>query len=437
MKYANSLIGTLGHIAILALAIFHVAAEEASELTADGWTAASQRPEIAPRFFAHSLPTKTLLGIAGNGNPAANGCWRKTVPVVAGKTYRFSVLYQAKNVELERRSILTRVDWLDSGGRRVGVPDYPATVFSAVAAKSQPVWARIEGLCTAPEKAAKAHLELAYRWDADGEVLWDAVDFQESPRPVRKVRLATVYCRPRNSPSPEASVEKFAEMIRKAAEQKPDFICLGEGITVVGTNKKYVEVAEPIPGPTTHRLAELARLSRAYIVAGIYERDGTTVYNTAVLIGRDGSLVGKYRKAALPREEIDGGLTPGSDYPVFQTEFGKVGIIICWDVFFPTPAWNLASQGAEIIFLPIWGGNQDLIEARAIENQVYLVACGYDAKSAIYDRTGKPIAEANDAQPVAVVEVDLAQPTLWPWLGDYRARIPREAPKMTNDIPIP
>jgi len=112
-----------------------------------------------------------------------------------------------------------------------------------------------------------------------------------------------------------------------------------------------------------------------------------------------------------------------------------VGIMICWDVFFPEPARALAARGAEIIFLPIWGGNADLIKARPIENQVYLVTSSYDAKTAIYDRTGKIMAEADASQPIAVAEIDLAQPTRWEWLGDYRGRIAREAPAVTVDVP--
>ena len=97
-----------------------------------------------------------------------------------------------------------------------------------------------------------------------------------------------------------AFVEEFAKLVRESASQRPDFICLPEGITVIGTGMKYVEVAEPVPGPTTKRLGELAREARAYIVAGIYERVGSTVYNTAVLIDREGRLAGTYRKV-VPR----------------------------------------------------------------------------------------------------------------------------------------
>src|SRR5260370_39752315 len=89
-----------------------------------------------------------------------------------------------------------------------------------------------------------------------------------------------------------------------------DVILFPEGITVVGTGKSYAEVAESIPGPTTASLAELARKRSSYVVAGIYEREGPAVYNTAVLLNRAGDVMGKYRKVYLPRQEIENGLTP-------------------------------------------------------------------------------------------------------------------------------
>jgi predicted amidohydrolase len=81
-----------------------------------------------------------------------------------------------------------------------------------------------------------------------------------------------------------------------------------------------------------------------------------------------------------------------------------------------------------MIFLPIWGGNLTLTKARAIENQVYIVSSSYDMKSAVFDQEGEIIKEATKDTPVAVVEVDLNKQKLWPWLGDFKNRIPTEMP---------
>ena len=83
------------------------------------------------------------------------------------------------------------------------------------------------------------------------------------------------------------------------------------------------------------------------------------------------------------------GLTPGSDYPVFRTDFGTVGLMICYDVFFADPARALALKGAEMILMPIWGGDETLAKARAIENKVFLVASGYDYPTYVMDPDGE------------------------------------------------
>jgi predicted amidohydrolase len=173
-------------------------------------------------------------------------------------------------------------------------------------------------------------------------------------------------------------------------------------------------------------LAQVARAKKAYIVAGIFEREGAAIYNTAVLIDRAGKLLGKYRKVYLPREEIEGGLTPGNDYPVFRTDFGKVGMMICWDVQYADPARALALRGAEMILMPIWGGNETLGKARAIENRVFLVSSGYDYPTYIMDPDGELLAIAREQGTVAVATIDLNRRYLESWLGDMRERFMKE-----------
>jgi predicted amidohydrolase len=246
------------------------------------------------------------------------------------------------------------------------------------------------------------------------------------------VRIAPIHHRPQEPPTTQENLTQFAGFIDKAGEQKADIVCLPEGITVVSTGKNYLEVSEPVPGPTTNFLGQLAKKYKMYIVAGIYEKEGPIVYNTAVLMGRDGKLVGKYRKVTLPREEIDGGITPGDSFPVFETDFGKIGIMICWDVYFPEPARMLAQKGAEIILLPIWGGDLTLAKARAIENQIYLVSSTYDMKTGVFDKTGKLLVEGTKENPVAVIDVDLNQRELFPYLGEFRNRIKRELPALNT-----
>ncbi len=135
----------------------------------------------------------------------------------------------------------------------------------------------------------------------------------------------------------------------------------------------------------------------------------------------------------IPREEIEVAITPGTDYPVFDTDFGRIGMMICWDVQYPEPARALGLRGAEIILLPIWDGNETLTAARAIENQVFLVTSSYGAPTQILDPNGKQIALAPEIGTAAIATIDLNKRYLDPWLGDMRARTIKE---YRGDVPI-
>jgi predicted amidohydrolase len=199
--------------------------------------------------------------------------------------------------------------------------------------------------------------------------------------------------------------------------------------------ESFADVAEPIPGPSTEYFCALAKKHQIYIVVGLVERDGNLIYNVAVLIGPDGRILGKYRKVCLPRGEVDGGLTPGKEYPVFDTPLGKIGMMVCYDGFFPEPARELSKNGAEVICWPVWGCNPMLAAARACENHTYLVSSTYtDIKSdwtltAVYGHDGKTLAKAEKWGTVIVAEVDLSRRHFWRNnLGDFRAENKRSRP---------
>jgi predicted amidohydrolase len=175
-----------------------------------------------------------------------------------------------------------------------------------------------------------------------------------------------------------------------------------------------------------------------YVVVGLYERDKHLVYNVAALIGPDGKLVGKYRKVCLPRDEIADGVAPGKEYPVFETRFGKMGMMVCYDGFFPEVARELSNAGAEVVAWPVAGCNPLLAAARACENHVHLVSSTYTDSSrdwtltAVYDRDGKPLATAEKFGTVVVAEVDLAARHFWRNnLGDFKAENYRHRPAGT------
>ncbi|MGH9628918.1 MAG: carbon-nitrogen hydrolase family protein, partial [Bryobacteraceae bacterium] len=162
-------------------------------------------------------------------------------------------------------------------------------------------------------------------------------------------------------------------------------------------------------------------------------REGRVLYNTAILLDRKGSFVGKYRKVYLPRVEFEGGLTPGNEYPVFQTDFGKVGILICYDLQYADPARALALQGARLLLMPIWGGNVTLSKARAIENHVFIASAGYDFPTMVLNYRGEAVAEAREPGSAAIATIDLNERPEWDFLGEMRGRFMKE---IRLDVPV-
>lgn len=390
-----------------------------------GWTVWSARPETAPRVFVDPVHDRSgggSLAISGNSNGAEHGGWERRVSgVEAGTWYRFVAYYRAEAVPSESWQVVARLDWRNASNSRAGQPDY---VYRS---RREGDWTKVWLDTQAPAKATSVVLQLFLSNAPNATVWWDDLSLEQIADPgPRKVTIASINLRPAQTHSAAESVRQFLETVEATVRGKSDIILLPEGITVVGTGKTYAEVAETIPGPTTARLGELARKRSSYVAAGIYEREGTAIYNTAVLLDRAGNIEGKYRKVYLPREELEAGLTPGSDYPVFRTDFGTVGLMICYDVFFADPARALATKGAEIILMPIWGGDETLAKARAIENKVFLVASGYDHPTYIMDPDGEILSVAKNRGGAAIATADLNKRYLDQWLGDMHGRRMKE-----------
>ena len=234
----------------------------------------------------------------------------------------------------------------------------------------------------------------------------------------------------------DAAVEKMLGFLDVAGRRGSELVVLPEVWTGLGfsTEEAYLEIAEPIPGPTTDLLADKAREYGMYIVGSMYERKGNQHYNSSPLISPEGEILGKYWKTHLfdapDRPDIKSGIREsdhveaGTELPVFQTDPAKIGVSVCSDLRFPEVYRELALKGAEVIvcasaFLsPRFDHWEFFLRARATENQCWVVASGqygvepksgiaFVGRSMIIDPWGTVVATASDEEGVITTEIDL------------------------------
>lgn len=211
----------------------------------------------------------------------------------------------------------------------------------------------------------------------------------------------------------EGNLAKILDALRTAASQGAQLIVFPEAALTgycFTSLEEAMPLTEPIPGPSTERLADASRELGVYCIVGLLEMAGDKYYNALALLGPEG-FIGKYRKIHLPYLGIDRFLDWGDEPPaVFETEIGKIGMNVCYDAAFPETARVMALKGAEIIALSTnWPeGRQNtakyVINARALENRVNYIAVDrvgkergakFIGRSKIVDVLGNTLAEAS------------------------------------------
>jgi predicted amidohydrolase len=234
------------------------------------------------------------------------------------------------------------------------------------------------------------------------------------------VGLAQLTCRLGDK---EANLERAEQLLAQLAG-RATIACLPEmfdvGYELEHLGARLFDLAEPVPGPTTERLASLARKLGLAIVAGVLERDqylADLLYDTAIVIDRQGELVGQYRKSHLyPSEHRF--FRAGSELAVLELEGLRIGVAICFEHAFPPIFATLARRGAQIVFNPSavpvgFGYLQDLrTRARAQDNQIFVAAVNhvgkegevtYCGRSQVADPRGEVIAMAPDDREAAII----------------------------------
>jgi predicted amidohydrolase len=331
----------------------------------DRWRPWFQREEIAPAFERLTLDGEPAL-MARTSRFEQYGKWICDAPGVGcGRTYRFSIEFKTESIPHETVSVHGMLTWRDGEGK-------PHTRDYLCHTGARNGWNTLGRTIDAPADAASLTVELALKWADGGAVTWRRPALQEAePVKHRVVKVASAFIN--KTGTLEGNLEQMLLMIDKAGAEKSDIVCLGETVYDWGVGLPLEQRAITIPGPVTDILVERARQHSMHIVLSLNEREGVHYYNTGLLIDRKGGIAGKYRKVQLPLCEGEDGFTPGRDFPVFDTDFGRIGILICWDHGFPEIARTMAAKGAEILFLPSLWHTEVQAPARAADNGVYVV----------------------------------------------------------------
>lgn len=272
------------------------------------------------------------------------------------------------------------------------------------------------------------------------------------------------------SPDPQNNLRHALDQLRQAAGKGAQITCLPELFQTQyfcqREDAALFDLSEPIPGPTTAKLAEVARQLQMVVIASLFEKRAPGVYhNTAVMIDADGSLRGIYRKMHIPDDPLyyeKFYFTPGDlGFRAFETQVGKIGALVCWDQWYPEGARLTALQGAQVLFYPTaigWHPDEKaqygeaqydawrtIQRAHAIANGVYVAVVnrvGFEqgdirgnkapgkglefwGGSFIADPFGRVIAQAShDKEEILLAEVDsrVLEDTRrnWPFLRDRR-----------------
>jgi N-carbamoylputrescine amidase len=259
----------------------------------------------------------------------------------------------------------------------------------------------------------------------------------------------------------QANLQKAIEKIKEAAAKGAQIVCLQELFTSLYfcdvEDYDNFNLAEPVPGPSTEALSKIAKEKGVVIIASLFEKRTQGLYhNTTAVIDADGTFLGKYRKMHIPDDPAyyeKFYFTPGDlGYKVFNTKFARIGVLICWDQWYPEAARITALMGAEILFYPTaigWATSQDeatnteqfnawqtIQRSHSVANGIHVVSVnrvGYEQEGRMKFWGGSFIANpfgsiiykaSHENEEVHVEELDLEKTdryrTHWPFLRDRR-----------------
>jgi len=374
------------------------------------WNPWSARPELAPRCESDG-DTWTIRSGDGPGN---HGGWDlQWHHVTPGEWRRFGVLCRAHDIQQFHDTVRAELIWWDEESQRLD--------WAHVRPQRLPQGAHVfvhEG--PTPTGAVRATLRLALRWTLRGRIEWR--DAFSEPIPEAKPRTVNMAVATGTFPgtSVEANVHFATDLIAQAARSQARVVCLPECITTWRTQLGVTQGARPMPGPETQILCNAARQHQIDVVCSMNESSRGLVYNTGLYIEAQKGLIATYRKVHLAVGERWRGVSPGDRFPVWDTSYGRVGMLICYDNVHAEGHRILSQKGAEVIFLPIMGDPravgdqaqtiwQTIMQMRAMDHHVWLVACRNRGEwGSVFRPDGKMVSSFDGAEGVVTAQIDLA-----------------------------
>ncbi len=343
-----------------------------------GWVFRVARPSLSPEIRIVEKAGQRYLHMTGDGNPDRVGGVSTRARISPGKTYWFRVRFRRNEHVNPVQHLLFEVA---AHGSSQQIVEFH---------RLEEDWVEGEARVSFPGKEpTNADVRVIYRLCPKGEVWIENVSlFETDPVPPRWVRIA---CTGGPDTLEKYGLPTFRKALDVIGQAKVDLALLPEYFS-------GEDAQEPLSGPSATLMSEKAGKYGMYIAGsiGLYDKASDRLSNATLLFDRKGRLVGRYDKIHLYGPELDaGGVTPGDDAPVFQTDFGKVGFMTCYDSWFTDVAELVALRGADILLFPSLNYDRALMHARSLDNCINIVASSRAGGCGVWDAGGREVLGAS------------------------------------------
>jgi len=323
----------------------------------ENWEVVCPNKVLSPTFaLAETGEGERYLTASGNGRKACFGYIRQKLDLPKGKTFKMTVRFKVQGIEDVNRHLVHGI-W---GTFNNGIFEY----------RREGEW--IVGENRFAGKGGACEVRFYFRFSPFGKVLWSQASLSEceaiGPRLVK-----VAVCQGNRD-------HKAWERFLDTAGEK--------GCDVALMTEFFAKGVQEMDGPTMQFMSAKAKQWKMYVSGSVQLKRGDTVYNSAPLYDRQGKLMGIYDKVMLYDPELDEGTSPGTDVPVFEADFGTLGIMICYDSWHPSVAKLLALKGAELVLFPSAGYYQQLMHARSADNGVVVAATSSFSPCGVWDASG-------------------------------------------------